>query len=210
MSHGQTRRRYAKPHEPGRLSYAQLREVAARRAAEKSSLSVTAPAVSGPIVAADAAAPPEIPMPMDYEVSRGVSRRDFVRAGAVAAIAGATSRAAFAGQATPRDAFDACMKAMTAAAAPMSFAPDVEPALVKHGLPKFPSNMPTWEALKDKVLAASRAIGVISASLARLNSDTIEYRHVKDAVEVVKNNCGVRGKADERYVFCPDLPSDPS
>lgn len=196
MSHGKTRGRNGRTEQPGRLSYAQLRELAARRTAARSGRG-------------------EIPMPTDHEVSQGVTRRDFVRAGAVAAVAAASSRRAFAdlqGGDTPRAAFDKCIRAMKEGAkkSGLAWAPDVEATLEQYGLPIFKENIAKWEILEPRVLDASSAIGEIASRLAGLNeSERIERRHVKAAVGAVKQICTV-GKsgmaAEQRWIFCPDLP----
>jgi len=139
---------------------------------------------------------------------RGISRRDFVTAGAATAIAAATVRDSFAE--TPREAFDLCIARMKEGAKELSFDTEVLQALETHGLPVFEEHKGKWPGAKPRVLAASYAIGEISAALARLNNPsstkTIRYPQAKDAVEVVKRNCTVHWKVEPRGVFCPDLP----
>jgi hypothetical protein len=172
---------HGRPTEPDRLSFSELREVARRRAA------------------------------MREATGEGVTRRDFVRAGAAAAVAAATSQAAVAAGPDPQVALTECMNAMkkaaaTAAAGKLPFARGVEAELEKLALPKFVEHIAGWEAIKPKVTRAAAGIGTIAATLAQINESPVIGRdHLKAAVKDVRENCKARGVEDARFVFCPML-----
>ncbi len=133
-----------------------------------------------------------------------MSRRDFVRAGAAAAIAAAASGDAFAGQDYPRGAFDACVSAIRDGAKTMTLSAGAETWLERNLLPMFtPEKKNIWDDYRPRVLAASAAIGTISAALAHINADkVIGDQHVEAAIAAVRKICLVK-VGDQRWIFCP-------
>lgn len=199
MARRKTRTHHTEPARPVRASYAELREAARMRRAARAART-TAQDTPRPAAGATAQLP-------DQQASRGISRRDFVSAGAVAVVTtAAAAPALFAQTTTPEAALDICISEMKKAST-LPMGKGVEAWLRQHALGNFVKHIAEFDKNKDKVVEAARAIGSIASTLASLNeSPTVENRHMHDAVAAVKPNCKV-GAIQPRFVFCPDLPA---